>query len=292
MEIQLSPQEKIKEKKIIPVILCAGEGTRYGPLTQSIPKPAIELKSLNNKSILSYLIGNLLTLHLKDIVIITGYLNEKIESSIQLLHKNRSDVKINFIHAGDQYKKGPLFSLLSIIQNKCIYTENNIFIIFPGDTIFEVELLKEVFDFINNNIDLISTEPCIFFQEIYDLDEYNRKNRRTNPKFVSIMNSEDIKNEIKIKEIKKIDLGIASTGQPMKIIVPIVIFNFEFIGILYNLSMNNTVGEIREALNIYLKQDQKILPIKLNQRHRFYDIDTPDDLNDFNKIDKEKKGGQ
>lgn len=292
MEIQLSPQEKIKEKKIIPVILCAGEGTRYGTLTQSIPKPVIELKSLNNESILSNLIKNLLTLHLEDLVIITGYLKEKIESCVQLLFKNRSDIKVNIVHAGNQYKKGPLYSLLSIIQNKCIYAEHNTFIVFPGDTVFEVGLLKEVFDFINDNIDMISTEPCIFFQELNNLDDYNRKSKKTIPKFVSIIKSEDSKSEFKVKKIEKINLNFVSKEQPIKLVVPIVIFNFKFMGILFKISMSNTLREIREALNIYLAQNRKIIPIKLNSRNKFYDIDTPEDLKYFDKINKEKKGGQ
>ncbi|MFW9771027.1 MAG: sugar phosphate nucleotidyltransferase [Promethearchaeota archaeon] len=287
----MSSHEKSKEKELIPVILCAGEGTRYGKLTQNLPKPLIQLKLLNNESILSYLIKNLLSLHLKKVVIITGYLNEKIEFSVNLMKKDSNNKgKLVLIHSGKQYKKGPLFSLLSIVQNKEIYAKNNIFIIFPGDTIFEIQLLKEVFDFIYKRI-TVFTKPCIFFQEIYHLNDY-LKIDKSNPKLVSIIESEDSKSGRIVKEIKKIDLNLISKGSLINLAVPILVFNFKFIKILHKLSESNPVGEIRETLNIYLKQNQRIISKKLNSKYKFYDIDTSEDLNYFNQIKKKEKGGQ
>ncbi|MFX1235912.1 MAG: hypothetical protein ACFFBY_15390, partial [Promethearchaeota archaeon] len=137
----------------------------------------------------------------------------------------------------------------------------------------------------------VFTKPCIFFQEIYHLNDY-LKIDKSNPKLVSIIESEDSKSGRIVKEIKKIDLNLISKGSLINLAVPILVFNFKFIKILHKLSESNPVGEIRETLNIYLKQNQRIISKKLNSKYKFYDIDTSEDLNYFNQIKKKEKGGQ
>jgi len=295
MEIQLLSQERTNKRNIIPVILCAGKGTRLGKLTQNVPKPLIKLKSLNNNSILSDLIKNLINLQVNTIVLITGHLNEKIEGFVNAFIENNQNFqgKLTLIHSGNDYKKGPLYSLLSIIQNKSIFRESNIFVILPGDTIFERELLTEAFGFIYENIDIILSKPCIFFQDVqaYNLINSYTQNNKSIAKFISILDSEDIKKEVIVKEIKKIDLKSVTKEGYFKLVVPILILSYKFIKIFDELSVSNPVGEIREILNIYL-QKQTIFPFKLNSKNRFYDIDTSDDLSSFNQTKKKKKGGQ
>ena len=297
MEIQLLSQERINKRNIIPVILCAGKGTRLGKLTQKVPKPLIRLKSLNNNSILSYLIKNLINLQVNTIVLITGHLNEKIEAFVNsLINDNQKfQGKLTLIHSGNDYEKGPLYSLLSIIQNKKIFREGNIYVILPGDTIFERALLKEAFSLIYENIDIIQSKPCIFFQDMQASDLINsyKQNKKLIAKFISILDSEDVKKELMVKEIKKIDLISVPKVRCFKLVVPILILSYRFIKIFDKLSVSNPVGEIREILNIYLhKQNQTMFPFKLNSKSRFYDIDTSDDLSLFNQIKRKKKGGQ
>ena len=59
------------------VILAGGIGTRLRPLTYSIPKPMVEI---NGKPFLEYLIIYLKSQNLKNILICTGYMSEKISS--------------------------------------------------------------------------------------------------------------------------------------------------------------------------------------------------------------------
>ncbi len=286
------PQKKNKEKSIIPIILCAGKGTRYSKINQKIPKPLIKINALNNITILNYLIRDLSILRVSKIAVVTGYLSEKIEAFLDKLIKEHRNLKnkLFIVNSGQDYKKGPMFSLLSIMKNKIIYKKGNVFIVFPGDTIFNIELLKEIFSFIYEKFELLLTSPYIFYQEIQAKHLYKSGKGRIN--FISILESDETKPKIKIKEIKKIDINSVPKEIYLKRIIPILVLNYSFLEILNKLSKSNPVEEIREILNIYLKQHQNIFPFKIDSRKNFYDIDTIEDLNYFNQLKREKKGGQ
>ncbi|MFX0018003.1 MAG: NTP transferase domain-containing protein [Promethearchaeota archaeon] len=292
MEIQLSLQKKNKEKNLIAIILCAGKGTRYGKFTRKIPKPLIKIKALNNITILHHLIRDLDNLKVFKIAVVTGYLSERIQASLEILIKEHWNLKnkLIIVNSGEDYKRGPIFSLLSILKNKNIYKKDNVFIVFPGDTIFNIELLKEIFSFIYENYVLIQKSPYIFYQEIQAKNLYKPDKERVN--FISILESDETKPKIKIEEIKKIDINSLPKEIWLKKIIPILVLNYSVLEILNKLSKNNPVEEIRELLNIYLKQNQKLIPFKIESKKQFYDIDTFEDLNYFNQLEREKKGGQ
>jgi len=292
MEIRLLPQKKNKEKNVIPIILCAGRGTRYSKVTRKIPKPLIKINALNNITILHHLIKDLTILRVSKIAVVTGYLSKKIETFLDKLIKEHRDLtnKLLLVHSSEDYKKGPMFSLLSVMKNKTIYKKDNVFIVFPGDTIFNIELLKEIFSFIYENFDLILTSPYIFYQEIQAKNLYKSYKGRIN--FISILESDETKPKITIKEIKKIDINSVPKEIYLKHAIPILVLNCSFLEILNKLSKTNPVEEIREILNIYLKQNQNIFSFKIDSKKQFYDIDTIEDLNYFNQLEREKKGGQ
>jgi len=292
MEIRLLPQKKNKEKNVIPIILCAGRGTRYSKVTRKIPKPLIKINALNNITILHHLIKDLTILRVSKIAVVTGYLSKKIETFLDKLIKEHRDLtnKLLLVHSSEDYKKGPMFSLLSVMKNKTIYKKDNVFIVFPGDTIFNIELLKEIFSFIYENFDLILTSPYIFYQEIQAKNLYKSYKGRIN--FISILESDETKPKIIIKEIKKIDINSVPKEIYLKHAIPILVLNCSFLEILNKLSKTNPVEEIREILNIYLKQNQNIFSFKIDSKKQFYDIDTIEDLNYFNQLEREKKGGQ
>ena len=59
--------------------------------------------------------------------------------------KNKSlKDKIILIDTKDQYKLGPLYSFISITKSKSFFREDNLYILIPGDTIFEFNILKEI----------------------------------------------------------------------------------------------------------------------------------------------------
>ncbi len=56
------------------VILAAGKGTRLRPLTDTIPKPLVEV---GGRTLLDHIVGSLPS-SIKEIILVTGYLEEKI----------------------------------------------------------------------------------------------------------------------------------------------------------------------------------------------------------------------
>jgi NDP-sugar pyrophosphorylase family protein len=59
------------------VILAAGKGTRLRPLTLETPKPML---LLDGKPMLDYVLAGFLSAGVTDVILVTGYLAEKIES--------------------------------------------------------------------------------------------------------------------------------------------------------------------------------------------------------------------
>src|SRR5262245_19725985 len=59
------------------ILLAAGRGTRLGALTQSQPKPLLEIAG---KPLIAHIVDGLATANLRDIAIVTGYLAALIEA--------------------------------------------------------------------------------------------------------------------------------------------------------------------------------------------------------------------
>ncbi|MFA5878850.1 MAG: HAD-IIIA family hydrolase [Candidatus Margulisiibacteriota bacterium] len=62
------------------VILAGGKGTRLGNLTEEIPKPLVKIC---NKTILEYQIANLVKNGITDVILLVGYLSNKIKDYFQ-----------------------------------------------------------------------------------------------------------------------------------------------------------------------------------------------------------------
>ena len=58
------------------VILCGGLGTRLRPITNKIPKP---LAPLNGKPFIDYLLKQLKSQRIKNVLLLTGYLGSLIK---------------------------------------------------------------------------------------------------------------------------------------------------------------------------------------------------------------------
>jgi len=62
------------------LLLCAGEGTRLRPITETIPKPLVPI---NGKPLLEYWLENLVKVGITEFLINTSYLHEKIEDYVK-----------------------------------------------------------------------------------------------------------------------------------------------------------------------------------------------------------------
>jgi len=115
------------------VILAAGKGIRMKPLTEKKPKPLIEI---NGKSFLERQLTELNKAGIKEVVIVVGYLKEKI---IEEFGGKSEGIDLKYVFQEEQ--KGTAHGLLCA---KKLIKED--FIQVNADLIFESELIEELKD--------------------------------------------------------------------------------------------------------------------------------------------------
>jgi len=117
------------------VILAAGTATRLKPLTDNCPKCLLPIGKTN---ILHRTITNLLWNKIDDIIIVTGFLNHKIEEYVK---NNFPSLNVTFIHNKDYENNNNCFSLW-LARN---HIKNN-FLLLDSDILFQKEIIKRIID--------------------------------------------------------------------------------------------------------------------------------------------------
>ena len=117
------------------LILGAGFGKRLNPLTLEIPKPLIKVK---NVEVLETCINLIESLGIKKIIINTFYLKGKIKNFLK--NKNYKS-KITIVEDGKN-----ILNTGGGIRNMLDYTNENNFLIFNPDTIWEKNYSKEIIE--------------------------------------------------------------------------------------------------------------------------------------------------
>ena len=285
MVSQLSQLDKRFLEKIIVVILCAGEGTRLKE-TFKIPKPLILINALDNKPILRHTIDLLLRVGVNRIAIVKGYLGNKIDDFIDKLIQERSDLKEKLVgvDALDQYKLGPLYSFLSITKTNNLFRRNYIYLILPGDTIFEYELLNEIFSLLEENFKLKQKDPIIFFRQI--MGSYLKQQDKSEQ--ISFIDIEKINSKRFLKSIKQVKVSTISNSESFNQIIPIFLFPWDFIQEIIKAEKEISVKTIREAVNHLIKQGNRIFVVKIDRKYNFYDIDNKFDLMELEKLEEKR----
>ena len=115
------------------LILCAGFGKRLNPITLKKPKPLLEL---NNITMLETCIKLIETLGIKKIIINTFYLRDQISNF--LINKNFNS-EIRIIEDGKN-----ILDTGGGILNMVNHSEENDFLIFNPDTLWQKEYLDEI----------------------------------------------------------------------------------------------------------------------------------------------------
>lgn len=283
MEIQLSPPKNKYPERIIAIILCAGKGTRIKDTFPSTPKSLIKIPALKNISILDYLIFNLLDLDTDIIEIIVGHLGFLIKEHIDRVKKKGKKAYHNIYvrDSGLEYQKGSFFSFFSFVKDLPNYSDRDLFLIFPGDTIFSKGLLGNIFHLISKDSILFEQFPSIFYK-----DAKSKDLMATYLPSVSTLNTFSKKKEKYLKEIVHIDLK--GSERRIKQVIPIVTFPYDVIRDIFKNADKMNVTSIRDLINFLIKsKGQNFKVYKLKSQFQFYDIDSNYDLLNF-----EKKGGQ
>lgn len=135
-------------KAVIPV---AGAGTNLRPLTYTQPKPLIPVAG---KTIISFIIDQLVEAGVNDFVFIIGYLGEKIKNFVE---ENYPNLNMEFVHQEERFGLGhAIWSAREVLKDT-----DEIFIVL-GDTIFDVDL-KAMMDIGNS---------CLGTQKVEDPREF------------------------------------------------------------------------------------------------------------------------
>ncbi len=118
------------------VILAAGIASRLRPLTDHKPKCLLEI---GNKCLLERAIDGLLENNLRDIVIVTGYLQEQIISFVSGHYPN---LKVEFIYNGKYASTNNIYSLW--LAGESVRDQD--ILLLDSDILFDPALLKAVLD--------------------------------------------------------------------------------------------------------------------------------------------------
>ena len=115
------------------MILCAGYGKRLRPITKNCPKPLLEI---GQETLLSNTLKFLIKFGIKEVVINTHYLADKI---VEYINNNKFNLSITIIR-----EKKEILDTGGGILNAIKYFSNKPFLTINPDTIWRTEYLKEL----------------------------------------------------------------------------------------------------------------------------------------------------
>jgi len=283
----LSQPENNILKGVLAFILCAGEGTRIQEYHKDSPKPLLGLKAENNRSILELLLTRLFQQGVPKIIIAKGYQKEKIEEFIVQFRRNNglSSDQLTAIYAG-LWKLGPLFSFLSVLEDKSVILKNKHLLIIPGDTIFEVEILRQIFKAFIPHLTQLTEQPLIFYRKIKARILLKKHKRALNKveKLISVALIEESPSNVEFKGIIQENLKNYNLNDIIYQIIPFFILNLDFIEIIREYLSDDLVRTFRQAINHSIKDNVPIHAVEIITDSDFYDIDTKLDLEQYEKL--------
>ena len=134
------------KRNVTALVLCGGKGERLRPLTESLPKPLVQVKG---RAILSYLLDHIRKFGITDIVIAAGFKFEKIEEFFRTHHQG---LGVKIVNSGD-------VDIIERIRSCQAYLPAD-FILFYGDTLADVDLEKlQSFHFLHDAEATITLYP-------------------------------------------------------------------------------------------------------------------------------------
>ncbi|HOW16525.1 MAG TPA: phosphocholine cytidylyltransferase family protein [bacterium] len=114
------------------VILAAGTANRLKPLTAETPKGLLKIA---DRSIFEYTIENLIKNDINDILVVTGFYKEKVES----FFKERKDINVSFVNNPDYSTTNNAYSLFLAKE----YIQDD-FILLDSDIVFHPDIIKKL----------------------------------------------------------------------------------------------------------------------------------------------------
>ena len=122
------------ENKLKAIILAAGIGSRIRPLTDNCPK---SLLKIGDYTMLQMMLSHLQSSGINDVVIVLGYLQQKIKDYVAI---NFSEINVQFV-TNEHYKVTNTGYSLMLTEP---FVENCDFIKFDADVVFEQTILNKL----------------------------------------------------------------------------------------------------------------------------------------------------
>lgn len=116
------------------VVLTAGEGKRFRPLTRSRPKPMVPVA---NKPLLEHVVTSLRETGIDELVFVVGYRRERIQKYFE--NGAAWDVEISYVEQTTPRGTGD-----ALLQAESLVSDD--FLVLNGDRIVEPALLKDLAD--------------------------------------------------------------------------------------------------------------------------------------------------
>ena len=135
------------------VILAAGRGTRLGTLTDNCPKPMVVVEGM---PILEYVITGIMDSGIKDFVLVTKYLSEKVREYFG--DGSKWGINISYVEQDDRYGTG-----VALLMSKELIAGDDILMCY-GDIIVEREFYKQAIDLYNEK-DVFAVESLNWVED-------------------------------------------------------------------------------------------------------------------------------
>jgi NDP-sugar pyrophosphorylase family protein len=268
-----------KEKRLV-IILCAGLGTRISDFRTDIPKVLIPIETYNDQPILGIILNTFQKYNFNQFLVIYGFLGDQIRNFISKL-KTKA-ISITTVDASIDYRLGSLHSLLHVYDTPFILKKDQLFIIIPGDTIFQGDLIDYVSSIIEKKDEIM---PMMFYKE----DHINARLIASNDvnssdRTLSVMQTYRSNTEEYVSKIEHLKINEISPHIVFKKVIPILILNMHTLSQLKGTLPNLEKKTVVTALNYLISISKlRISAVKIPFPCDFYDIDTRLDLKRVNQ---------
>ncbi|MHA1674187.1 MAG: NTP transferase domain-containing protein [Promethearchaeota archaeon] len=257
------------------IILAAGEGRRFQAVSPSLPKCLYPLNAQSD-CLLSRILQQLIELKIRHIYIVGGY---RIEQLSSWLENSRISPKIyTLVDARDNYKRGPLHSLMAFSQEIREHGDHSRqYLVCPADTWYSQSFIAEIEKFI---IQQSTQEGNILF---YGKAESSSP-LGSMALEIDLNHSQKITKITRFQSIAKKDSLSNEMSKKMSFILPIMVLSTDF----FHQAQKLDLSEFRKAIvfiQAHLGKKFEFFAREALITTPFYlDIDTPKDLKKIQKF--------
>ncbi|NHV98944.1 MAG: nucleotidyltransferase family protein [Thaumarchaeota archaeon] len=118
---------------IVGGVLCGGLGKRLRPLTDSVPKPLLEIG--RNFTILDRLIMQMKHAKIFEVYLLAGYQHEKL---VKRYGENWQDIHIHYII--EDKPRGTLYAINSLLKN----VDSDLYLVMNGDIVTDINISRMI----------------------------------------------------------------------------------------------------------------------------------------------------